>query len=49
MRASPDIEASWIELLREPRAVDQGADEDNPTLGIVVREARLFVELLERE
>ena len=49
MRAPPNIKASWIELLREPRAIDKGADEDDSTLGVVVREARLFVELLERE
>ena len=49
MRAPPDIEASWIELLGESGAVDQGADEDDSALGIVVWEAGLFVELLERE
>lgn len=49
MRAPPDIKASWKELLREPRAINKGADEEDPSLGIVVREAGLFVELLERE
>ena len=49
MRAPPNVKASWIELLRDPRDIDQGADEGDPTLSIVVREARLFVELLERE
>ena len=49
MRAPPDIKASWIELLRDPRDIDQGADEGDPTLSIVIREAGLFVELLERE
>ena len=49
MRAAPNVKASGIELLREPRAIDQGADEGHSTLGIVVREAGLFVELLGRE
>ena len=49
MRAAPNVKASGIELLREPRAIDQGADEGHSTLDIVVREARLFVELLGRE
>ena len=49
MRAPPNIKSSWIELLRESRAIDQGADEDHSPLNIVVREARLFVELLGRE
>ena len=49
MRASPDIKTSWIELLRESRAIEKGADEEDSTLGIVVWEARLFVELLGRE
>ena len=49
MRAPPDIKPSRINLLRDPRAVNKGADEEDSSLGVVVREAGLFVELLERE
>ena len=49
MRAPPDIKASGIELLRDSRAVNKGADEEDSSLCVVVWEAGLFVELLERE
>ena len=46
---APDIKASWIQLFREPRTVDEGADEDYSALRVVVGEAGLLVELRERE
>lgn len=49
MGAAPDIKASRIELFREPRTVDEDADEDYAALDIVVGEAGLLVELLEWE
>ena len=49
MRAAPNVKTSRTKHLRESRAVDEGADEDESTLGVVVRKAGLFVELLERE
>lgn len=47
--AAPDIEASRIELFREPRTADEGADEDYAAHDIVVGEAGLLIVLLERE
>ena len=49
MRAPPDIKPSWIEPFREPRAIDQGAEENKSTLSIVVGKTGFFVELFKRE
>ena len=49
VRAAPNIKASWIELFWKSRAVDEGADEDDAALRIIVGETGLFVELLKRE
>lgn len=49
MRAAPYIKVSRMKLLREPRAVDEGANKNQSTLGIVVGKAGLLVELLKQE
>ena len=49
VRTAPDIKATWTKLFREPRAIHKGADEDQSTLGIVIGEASLLVEVLGRE
>lgn len=49
MGAAPDIELSRIEPFRKPRAIYEGAEEDDPALRVVVGQSGLLVELLERE